>query len=97
MQSLCRDANMPYVNVTLDLGAAMNAYKLIWNYSEKFANVVIHLGDFHFMNESFNNLRMLVQGSGFEYYFNLVYSRPTLYIVLFLVRITTDAGAYINT
>ena len=38
---------MHYVNVTVDLGAAMNAYKLILNYSEKFANVVIHLGDFH--------------------------------------------------
>ena len=29
MQSLCQEASMPYVNVTLDLGAAMNAYKLI--------------------------------------------------------------------
>ena len=44
----------------------MNTYKLIWNNSEKFANVVIHLGDFHFMKESFNILGMLVQGSGFE-------------------------------
>ena len=66
MQSLCQEANMPFVNVTLDLGAGMNAYKLIWNYSEEFANAVIHLGDFHFMKESFNILGMLVQGSGFE-------------------------------
>ena len=66
MQSLCQEANMPYVNATLDLGEAMNAYKLMWNNSEKFANVVIHLGDFHFMKESFNILGMLVQGSGFE-------------------------------
>ena len=44
----------------------MNAYKLIWNYSEKFANVVIHLGDFHFMKESFNILGMLVQVSGLK-------------------------------
>ena len=66
IQSLCQEANMPYVNVTLDSEATMNAYKLIWNYSEKFANVVIHLGDFHFMKESFNILGMLVQGSGFE-------------------------------
>ena len=32
MQKLCKEVNMPYVNVTLDLGAAMNAYKLVWNY-----------------------------------------------------------------
>ena len=66
MQNLCQEVNMPYVNVTLDLGAAMNAYKLIWNYSEKFANVVIHLGDFHFMKESFSILGMLVQVFGLK-------------------------------
>ena len=44
---------MPYVNITLDVGAAMNAYKLIWNFQERFRNVVIHLGDFHFMKENF--------------------------------------------
>ena len=26
---------MPYANVSLDLGAAMNAYKLIWNHLKK--------------------------------------------------------------
>ena len=57
---------MPYVNVTLDLGAAMDAYKLIWNYSEKFANVVIHLGDFHFMKKSFNILGILAQVFGLK-------------------------------
>ena len=45
--------NMPYVNITLDIGAAMNVYKLIWNFPDKFNNVVIHLGDFHFMKENF--------------------------------------------
>ena len=23
---------MPYVNITLDVGAAINAYKFLWNY-----------------------------------------------------------------
>ena len=34
MQKLCLEANMPYANVTLDLGAAMNAYKVIIEFPE---------------------------------------------------------------
>ena len=34
MQKLDQEVNMPYVNVTLGVGAAMNAYKLCWNYPE---------------------------------------------------------------
>ena len=57
---------MPYVNITLDLGAAMSAYKVVWNYPNIFSNVIIHLGDFHFMKEAFAVLGMLIEGSGFE-------------------------------
>ena len=66
MQKLCLEANKPYANVTLDLGGAMNAYKVIWNCQNKFANAVIHLGDFHFMKEGFNCIGKLTKGSGFE-------------------------------
>ena len=66
MQKLSFEANMPYVNVTLDCGAAVNAYKLIWNYPTVFDNVIVHLGDFHFMKEIFVVLGKLVKGSGFE-------------------------------
>ena len=66
MQKLCFEVNMPYVNVTLDCGAAINAYKLIWNYPTVFDNIIIHLGDFHFMKEIFTVLGRLVKGSGFE-------------------------------
>ena len=48
--------NMPYVNITLDIGTATNAYRLIWNYRELFSNVVIHPCDFHFMKENFQVL-----------------------------------------
>ena len=58
--------NMPYVNVTLDVGPAINAYKLLWKYSQQFSNVIIHLGDFHMMKENFKVLGLLVQSSGFE-------------------------------
>ena len=40
--------------------------KLLLNFQNKFANVVIHLGDFHFMKEGFNCIRKLTEGSGFE-------------------------------
>ena len=51
IQNQARKANMPYANVTLDVGAAINAYKVLWNYEDKFKNIVIHLGDFHFIKE----------------------------------------------
>ena len=40
---------MPYANITVDVGAATNAFKTVWNLPEQFSNVMIHLGDFHFM------------------------------------------------
>ena len=49
LQGLAADANMPFVNITLDVGAAINAYKVIWNYPEQFSNVLLDLGDFHLM------------------------------------------------
>ena len=44
---------MPFVNITLDVGAAMNAYKFVWSNPERFKNVVIHLGDFRCIEEKF--------------------------------------------
>ena len=41
--------NMPCVNVSLDVRAAMNAYLLTWNELE----VITHLGSFHFLKENF--------------------------------------------
>ena len=66
MQTLAEEANMPYVNLTLDVGAAINAYKVIWSYPDLFKNVMIHLGDFHFMKENFGVIGKLIAGSGFE-------------------------------
>ena len=66
LQQLAAEANMPYVNITLDVVAAMSSFKLLWNYPEKFGNVIIHLGDFHFIKENFSLTGKLVAGSGFE-------------------------------
>ena len=52
-QLLSSEVNMPYTNTTLDVGAAINAFKYLWSNNNTFSNVVIHLGDFHFMKENF--------------------------------------------
>ena len=64
IQNRAKVANSPYANVTLDVGAAINAHKVLWNYEEKFKNIVIHLGDFHFMKECFGAVGSLISGSG---------------------------------
>ena len=53
LQKLAKSVNMPFVNITLDVGAAINAYKLLWNEQERLSNIMLHLGDFHFMKENF--------------------------------------------
>ena len=53
-----------YVNITLDVGAAINAYKVLWNFTSKFKNIVIHLGDFHCVKEAFAAFGKLITGSG---------------------------------
>ena len=53
LQSLATSVNMPYVNITLDVGAAMNVMKFLWNDTEEYRNVIIHLGSFHFIKENF--------------------------------------------
>ena len=40
LQGLTKNVNMPYVNITLDVGAAMSAYKTIWTFPNKFDNVL---------------------------------------------------------
>ena len=53
LQKLAEEVNMPYVNITLDMSAALNVFKVLRNRKEEFKNGVIHLGDFHFMKENF--------------------------------------------
>ena len=43
LQSLAGSSNIPYVNITLDVGAAINSYKCIWSNFTDFENVVIIL------------------------------------------------------
>ena len=50
---MAASVKMPYVNVTVDVGAAINAYKTIWYLPNQYHNIVIHLGSFHFLKENF--------------------------------------------
>ena len=45
---------------------AMNACNVLWNLPMKFKNVMLHLGDFHFMKENFAVMGNMIAGSGFE-------------------------------
>ena len=53
LQSITAKFNMKYAKITLDVGAAINAFKELWTYPVTFSNVIIHLGDFHFLKEHF--------------------------------------------
>jgi len=53
LKDLSKNVNMPYVNITLDVGAAVNAYKTIWTHKDEYKNIIIHLGCFHFLKENF--------------------------------------------
>ena len=50
---LAEQANMPFVNITLDVGTAINAYLVTWNDPTRFDKVFIHLESFHFVKENF--------------------------------------------
>ena len=66
LQARALQSNMPYVNLTFDVGAVINGFRVLWNYQTRFSNIVLHLGDFHFMKEVFSILGKLISGSGFE-------------------------------
>ena len=66
MEKLAESCNMKYVHVTADCGAACKFYQVVWNSPEKFKNVIIHLGDFHAMQEMFGIIGKIITGSGFE-------------------------------
>ena len=57
---------MKYTHITLDVGAAIKAYHVIWNNPNSWSDIIIHLGDFQAMNAYFGAIGTFVSGSGFE-------------------------------
>ena len=43
LQKLAEEVNMPYVNITLDMRAALNVFKVLRNRKEEFKNGVFTL------------------------------------------------------
>ena len=53
LQKLVKSVNLDYHNIVEDIGAATPASKVIWNYPQEFANIIISPGCFHMMKENF--------------------------------------------
>ena len=65
-RQLAKQSNMTYTHITLDVGAAIKAFHVIWNNPVAWSDIVIHLGDFHAMMAYFGVIGLYVSGSGFE-------------------------------
>ena len=65
-RQLAKQSNMTYTRITLDVGAAIKAFHVIWNNPVAWSDIVIHLGDFHAMMAYFGVIGLYVSGSGFE-------------------------------
>ena len=50
---------MKYVNITLDIRAAMNTRNFLWEGLEQFSNVITHSGNFHNLKELFKVIPLL--------------------------------------
>ena len=79
-QLLSSEVNMPYTNTILDVGAAINAFKYLWSNNNTFSNVVIHLGDFHFMKEIFKVKIFQVCFRGKQLYEKSVQIRESVFL-----------------
>ena len=66
LQTRATTTKMRYVNLTLDAGAYLNAYRVLFNYPKVCSNLILYLGDFHYMKESFGIVGTLVKASGFD-------------------------------
>ena len=65
-EKMAIQCNMKYTHITLDCGAAIKAYHVLWNNPDRFKHIIIHLGDFHAMQAFFGCIGSYVSGSGFE-------------------------------
>ena len=65
-QKFASASNMKFTHITVDGGAAMKFFHVVWNNPDEFSIVLIHLGDFHAMMEFFSTIGKFVACSGFE-------------------------------
>ena len=65
-RELAKQANMSYTHITLDVGAAIKAYHVIWNNPQAWAVIIIHLENFDAIMAFFGVFSCFVSESGFE-------------------------------
>lgn len=65
-EQIAAQSNMKYTHITLDCGAAIKAYHVLWNNPDRYKHIIIHLGDFHLMQAFFGVIGSYISGSGFE-------------------------------
>ena len=65
-RQLAKQSNMSYTHNTLDVGAAIKAFHVVWNNPDAWSDIIIHLGDFHAIMAFFAVIGRFVEGSGFE-------------------------------
>lgn len=65
-RELAKQSNMSYTHITLDAGAAIKAFHVIWNRPSFWSDIIIHLGDFHAMMAFFAVIGRIISNSGFE-------------------------------
>ena len=65
-RQMAKQCNMQYTHITMDVGAAIKAYHVLWNNPQLWSDIIIHLGDFHTMMTFFGVIGSYVKGSGFE-------------------------------
>ena len=63
---LSQKCNMQYTYITMDVGAAMKAFQLIWNNPIIWSDILLHPGDFRCMLIFFSVIGSNPKGSGFE-------------------------------
>ena len=65
-EQIAAQSNMKYTHITLDCGAAIKAYHVLWNNPDRYKHIIIHLSDFHLMQAFFGVIGSYISGSGFE-------------------------------
>ena len=65
-QQACREVGQSITLVTFDLAVAKKAYNIIWQQSEIYRDVFVHLGVFHTILSYLGAIGKLMRGSGFE-------------------------------
>ena len=55
-----------YTHIPLGVSAALKTLDMIWNYKDRWSNIIVYLGYFHAFMTFFGSNGKFITGSGFE-------------------------------